>query len=62
MAEANRVNARPWFRNRELWFLVGVLVVSLTLRARLVSIDRIVRWDEPDYLTLGRHQIGRAHV
>ena len=57
MAEANRVNARPWFRNRELWFLVGVLVVSLTLRARLVSIDRIVRWDEPDYLTLGRHLI-----
>jgi len=57
MVEGNRAVQRPWYRNPETWFLVGILVVSLLLRLRLVGIDRIVRWDEPDYLTLGRHLI-----
>lgn len=45
-----------WVRNRELWILLALVVVSLALRTTLVArVDRIVRWDEPDYLILGKH-------
>ena len=35
--------------------LVFIVAVSLVLRVALIRVDRIVRWDEPDYLILGRH-------
>ena len=57
MTERHDIAGRAWYRNPEVWFLAIVLVMSLVLRTRLVGIDRIVRWDEPDYLTLGRHLI-----
>jgi len=39
----------------ETWVLLGLVVASLLLRCALVRTDRIVRWDEPDYLILGKH-------
>lgn len=42
-------------RSQQLRILVTLLVVSLLLRIALVQVDRIVRWDEPDYLILGKH-------
>jgi hypothetical protein len=40
---------------RELWLLVGIVALSVALRCALLRVDRIVRWDEPDYLILGKH-------
>ena len=42
-------------RNREVVFLLALLVVSLVLRVSIVRTDRVVRWDEPDYLIAGRN-------
>jgi len=42
--------------NREYWVLLILVVISLVIRTALVArVDRIVRWDEPDYLILGKH-------
>lgn len=42
-------------RHPERWILFALLLISLVLRTVLVRVDRVVRWDEPDYLILGRH-------
>ncbi len=55
--EDGTVNKRSLARNSALWFLIAVVVASLVLRTALVRVDRIVRWDEPDYLILGKHLV-----
>jgi len=42
-------------RRPERWILFALLLTSLALRTALLRADRIVRWDEPDYLILGRN-------
>jgi len=42
-------------RQPERWALLAILLASLALRTALVRVNRIVRWDEPDYLILGRN-------
>lgn len=42
-------------RKAELLFMLALVFVSLTLRVSVVRTDRIVRWDEPDYLIAGRN-------
>jgi len=50
-------------RNPEFWMVLGLVVASLLLRTALVQVDRIVRWDEPDYLILGRNLFtGRGYT
>ena len=50
-------------RNLELWILLTLVAASLVLRVALVSVDRVVRWDEPDYLILGRNLFtGRGYA
>jgi 4-amino-4-deoxy-L-arabinose transferase-like glycosyltransferase len=40
-----------------------MVIASLVLRTALLRIDRIVRWDEPDYLILGRNLFtGRGYT
>jgi 4-amino-4-deoxy-L-arabinose transferase-like glycosyltransferase len=47
----------------ELWVLLALVVASLVLRVAVVRIDRVVRWDEPDYLILGRNLFtGRGYT
>jgi len=47
---------RNLIHNREYWVLLILVVISLVIRTALVArVDRIVRWDEPDYLILGKH-------
>ncbi|MBC7262264.1 MAG: hypothetical protein H5T63_09645 [Chloroflexi bacterium] len=46
---------RKQLLNRELWALLAIVLASLVLRTILIRVDRIVRWDEPDYLLLGRN-------
>lgn len=46
---------RNLLSNRELWMLLAIISASLVLRFALIRVDRIVRWDEPDYLILGRN-------
>jgi 4-amino-4-deoxy-L-arabinose transferase-like glycosyltransferase len=58
-----RDSIRSLARNPEFWVLLGLVIASLTLRTVLVRIDRIVRWDEPDYLILGRNLFtGRGYT
>jgi 4-amino-4-deoxy-L-arabinose transferase-like glycosyltransferase len=48
---------------RETWILAILILVSLVLRTALVRIDRVVRYDEPDYLILGRNLFsGRGYA
>ena len=50
-------------RSPEFWVVLGLIIASLVLRTALVSVDRIVRWDEPDYLILGRNLFtGRGYT
>lgn len=42
-------------RSPEFWVLLALIIASLALRTALVRVDRVVRWDEPDYLILGRN-------
>jgi 4-amino-4-deoxy-L-arabinose transferase-like glycosyltransferase len=46
---------RLWTAKPELWMLLAIVVASVVLRVALLRTDRIVRWDEPDYLILGKH-------
>jgi 4-amino-4-deoxy-L-arabinose transferase-like glycosyltransferase len=39
----------------QLLVLLGLVVVSLVLRMAIIRVDRVVRWDEPDYLIAGRN-------
>jgi hypothetical protein len=58
-----RDSIRSLVRSPEFWLLLGLVIVSLALRTALVRIDRIVRWDEPDYLILGRNLFtGRGYT
>lgn len=41
-----------WRRDR--WLLWGLTAWGLVTRAGLASLPRVIRWDEPDYLWLGR--------
>lgn len=52
--ESDRRTSNP-AHDIEFWILLAIVVASLVLRAALLRVDRIVRWDEPDYLILGRH-------
>jgi len=42
-------------RRPEFWILLAMLLASLVLRTLVLHADRVVRWDEPDYLILGRN-------
>jgi 4-amino-4-deoxy-L-arabinose transferase-like glycosyltransferase len=43
--------------------LVILILISLVLRTALVRVDRVVRYDEPDYLILGRNLFsGRGYA
>lgn len=55
MKDASRKYIGGWLNNREFWMLVAIVIASLLLRTILIRVDRIVRWDEPDYLILGRN-------
>lgn len=58
-----RDSIRSLARSPEFWVLLGLVIASLTLRTALVRVDRIVRWDEPDYLILGRNLFtGRGYT
>ena len=49
--------------NREVVFLLLLTLVSLVLRVCIVRTDRVVRWDEPDYLIAGRNLFtGRGYA
>jgi len=39
----------------ELLILLAIVSTSLVLRVAVVRVDRVVRWDEPDYLIAGRN-------
>jgi 4-amino-4-deoxy-L-arabinose transferase-like glycosyltransferase len=50
-------------RNREAWILVLLILASLVLRTAVLRVDRVVRYDEPDYLILGRNLFsGRGYA
>lgn len=51
------VQVRHVFARLEAWLLLALLLASFVLRVALVRADRIVRWDEPDYLILGRNLV-----
>jgi 4-amino-4-deoxy-L-arabinose transferase-like glycosyltransferase len=58
-----RHSIRDLARNPEFWVLLALVVASLAVRTALVHIDRVVRWDEPDYLILGRNLLtGRGYT
>ncbi len=52
-----KLHKRPWRLGgkSESWMLLAIVVASVVLRLALLRTDRIVRWDEPDYLILGKH-------
>lgn len=59
----NKDSIRTLIRTPEFWVLTGLVIASLTLRTALVGVDRVVRWDEPDYLILGRNLfMGRGYT
>ncbi|MBC7224824.1 MAG: glycosyltransferase family 39 protein, partial [Anaerolineae bacterium] len=39
---------------QDRWLLWGLTAWGLVARAGLASLPRVIRWDEPDYLWLGR--------
>lgn len=39
---------------RDRWLLWGLMVWGVAVRLGLASLPRVIRWDEPDYLWLGR--------
>jgi len=41
-------------RGPELWVLIAIIITSVALRVAVLRMDRVVRWDEPDYLMAGR--------
>jgi 4-amino-4-deoxy-L-arabinose transferase-like glycosyltransferase len=48
---------------RRLMQIGALVVAALVLRAAIVRVDRIVRWDEPDYLIAGRNLFtGRGYA
>jgi len=56
------MKAESSLRREYLWLLL-VVVGALILRTGLASVDRVIRWDEPDYLSLGRNLLtGRGYT
>jgi 4-amino-4-deoxy-L-arabinose transferase-like glycosyltransferase len=55
MSEESEKRTNTAARNPELWILLAIAVISLVLRVALIRVDRVVRWDEPDYLIAGRN-------
>jgi len=55
MTERLKKSTNSLAHKLELWILLAIVIASLVLRVTLVRVDRIVRWDEPDYLILGQH-------
>jgi len=44
---------RDALRHRDTIIVMAIFLAALLLRAGLASLERVIRWDEPDYLTLG---------
>ncbi|MGQ9586606.1 MAG: glycosyltransferase family 39 protein [Anaerolineae bacterium] len=40
--------------SRDRWLLLGLTVFGMAARLGLAALPRVIRWDEPDYLWLGR--------
>jgi len=55
MGKELEVRLSKLIHNAEFWVLLILVITSLVLRIALVQVDRVVRWDEPDYLILGQH-------
>ena len=54
MASAVVVNEKRGMNKREVWVLAASVLVALIVRAFIsVLADRVIKWDEPDYLRLG---------
>ena len=50
-------------RQREYVGLACVVLIALILRAALASLPRVIRWDEPDYIWLGKSLLtGRGYT
>ena len=54
MREALKREAGQPTRGPEFYAFVAIMVVSVVLRVAVLRVDRVVRWDEPDYLMAGR--------
>ena len=54
MRERSKGGLNRPVRGRELWVLIAIIAASVALRVAVLRIDRVVRWDEPDYLMAGR--------
>jgi 4-amino-4-deoxy-L-arabinose transferase-like glycosyltransferase len=50
-----RLSAKRTIHNSEFVLLTVIIVASLVTRLAVVRVDRVVRWDEPDYLIAGRN-------
>ncbi len=50
-----KLSANRTIHNPELILLTFIIVASLLTRLAVVRVDRVVRWDEPDYLIAGRN-------
>ena len=46
-----KILANP--RKQTIW-LVAIMVLAALFRAGLLALPRVIRWDEPNYLWLGR--------
>nr|MBC7244117.1 glycosyltransferase family 39 protein [Chloroflexota bacterium] len=63
MKDESRKYTKGLPTSREFWMLATIVIASLVLRVILIRVDRIVRWDEPDYLILGRNLFtGRGYT
>jgi 4-amino-4-deoxy-L-arabinose transferase-like glycosyltransferase len=51
---ASDARRMQFIRRRELVWLSVVVLAALVFRVALASLPRVIRWDEPDYLWLGR--------
>ena len=54
MVSGTAVNEKQARDKREVWTLAAIVLTALVVRA-LISVlaDRVIKWDEPDYLRLG---------
>ncbi len=50
-----KLSATRTIHNREMILLAVIIVASLVTRLAVIRVDRVVRWDEPDYLIAGRN-------
>ena len=47
-------DSEPRTHRREIYSLLCISLIALVLRVGLASFPRVIRWDEPDYLWLGK--------